>query len=349
MTSDVQGSSDTARGWLAQLLEGDDLQEAQAGALLEALASGALDPALAGGLLCALRAKGESADEIRGFARAMRALAVTPALDAQDSIDIVGTGGDGSGSLNLSTGVSLLAAACGLRVVKHGNRSVSSRSGSADVLGALNAALPPVPVEAGQCLDATGFTFLFAPHFHPAMKAIGPVRQALKARTIFNVLGPLTNPASPPYYLLGAFSEPMARLMAQALAGLPLARGFVVHGAPGWDEATPCGPFHLFDVRDGEVRHEVRDPASLGIERCTPQALAGGDAQENATHLRAALGGDPAQGPHIDALVLGAALALEVSGRVGSPSAGVERAREAIESGAAKAWLAGLQAWGTSA
>ncbi|MEO0422681.1 MAG: anthranilate phosphoribosyltransferase [Pseudomonadota bacterium] len=345
MASDAQALGDRARGWLAQLLEGRSLDEGQAGALLEALASGDLDPALAGGLLCALRAKGESAEEIRGFARAMRALAITPALDAQDSIDIVGTGGDGSGSLNLSTGVSLLTAACGLRVVKHGNRSVSSRSGSADVLGALNGALPPSPAEAGDCLDATGFTFLFAPHFHPAMKAIGPVRQALKARTIFNVLGPLTNPAAPPYYLLGAFSAPMARLMAQALAGLPLARGFVVHGAPGWDEATPCGPFELFDVRDGEVHHEVRDPESLGLARCAPQALAGGDAQVNATHLRAALAGDRAEAAHIDALVLGCALALEVSGRVASAAEGVELARETIDGGAARTWLERLQSW----
>ena len=338
--------ADRARGWLGQLLDGNSLEESQASTLLEAMAGGDLEPALAGGLLCALRAKGESADEIRGFARAMRALAITPDIDAAASIDIVGTGGDGSGSLNLSTGVSLLTAACGLRVVKHGNRSVSSRSGSADVLAALNAALPPSAEHAGACLDATGFTFLFAPHFHPAMKAIGPVRQALKVRTIFNVLGPLTNPVAPPFYLLGAFNSRTAQLMAEALAGLPLERGFVVHGSPGWDEATPCGPFELYDVRDGKVTREVRDPATIGIDRCAPEDLAGGDAAANAEHLGAALAGDASEGAHIDALVLGCALALEVSGQVSTPGEGVQRARAAIHDGAAREWLARLRAWG---
>ncbi len=341
----THGIADRARGWLGQLLDGESLEESQASALLEAMAAGDLEPALAGGLLCALRAKGESADEIRGFARAMRALAISPDIDAAASIDIVGTGGDGSGSLNLSTGVSLLTAACGMRVVKHGNRSVSSRSGSADVLAAVNAALPPSAEHASACLDATGFTFLFAPHFHPAMKAIGPVRQSLKVRTIFNVLGPLTNPAAPPYYLLGAFNSQTAQLMAEALAGLPLERGFVVHGSPGWDEATPCGPFELYDVRDGKVVREVRDPATIGIERCAPEDLAGGDAAENARHLRAALEGDAGQRPHIDALVLGCSLALEVSGQVPAASEGVRRAREAIHDGGAREWLERLSAW----
>ena len=180
---------------------------------------GELEPARAGALLAALRANGESAAEIRGFATAMRELALHPAIpDGKPTVDTVGTGGDGSGSLNLSTGTGLLAAACGSRVVKHGNRSVSSRSGSADMLECLGMPLPLHEPEAVACLEATNFTFLFAPAYHPAMKAVVPVRGAMGVRTVFNLLGPLTNPAAPHYLLLGAFSPTAARLMAEALA-----------------------------------------------------------------------------------------------------------------------------------
>ena len=175
----------------------------------------------------------EFADELRGFASAMRELArrpaVDPALQAR-AIDIVGTGGDASGSVNISTGTALLVAACGLPVIKHGNRSISSRSGSADVLEQLGLPLPLDETRAGACLTATGFTFLFAPHYHPAMKEIAPVRRALGVRTVFNLLGPLTNPAEPPFGLIGAYSHDAARLMAETLAGMPIQRVFVVHG-----------------------------------------------------------------------------------------------------------------------
>ena len=228
----------STRSTLEALLGRQDLEEAQAAGLLHTLTDPECPPALAGALLAALRMKGETAAEVRGLASAMRELAVKPAFEVRPPmVDIVGTGGDGSGSLNLSTGTALLVAACGVPVVKHGNRSVSSKSGSADVLETLGLALPLDEQAAARVLEATGFTFLFAPYYHPAMKAVVGVRQALGVRTVFNILGPLTNPASPPYALIGAYSVPMARLMAEALAGSGVTRAWVVHGEPGWDEA----------------------------------------------------------------------------------------------------------------
>ncbi len=223
-----------------------------------------MPPPLAGALLAALRSKGVTADEVRGFARAMRALARQPAIaPSPHAIDIVGTGGDTSGSFNLSTGAALLTAACGVDVVKHGNRSVSSQCGSADVLEQLGLKLPLDESAAGACLAATKFTFLFAPHYHPAMKAVAPIRQALGVRTVFNILGPLTNPAAPKFQLTGAFNLPTAQLMAEALSGLPIERAFVVHGAEGWDEPTPLGPFTVLDVRPGKVTR--RNPQSFRL------------------------------------------------------------------------------------
>jgi anthranilate phosphoribosyltransferase len=328
---------------LDNLLGGADLDEAEAATLLVELTQENLAPALAAALLAALRAKGETAAELRGFATAMRALARKPEIRIDGPwLDIVGTGGDGSGSLNLSTGASLLAAACGVPVVKHGNRSISSKSGSADMLEALGMRMPPDEHAAVECLAATGYTFLFAPYFHPAMKALGPVRRALGVRTVFNLLGPLTNPAAPPYLLLGAFSPAAARLMAEAMAGFEgLERGFVIHGAPGWDEATPVGPFLLCDVRGGEVIETTRDPAEWGIPRCTAEDLAGGDAAYNAARLRAVFSGREV-GPHLDALLLGTALALELTGLAETPLAAVETASRALLDGRAEALLVAI-------
>jgi anthranilate phosphoribosyltransferase len=303
-----------------------------------------MPPALAGALLAALRAKGVNADEVRGFARAMRSLARQPAITNTHAIDIVGTGGDASGSFNLSTGASLLTAACGVDVVKHGNRSVSSKSGSADVLEQLGLKLPLDEAAAGACLAATKFTFLFAPHYHPATKSIAAVRQALGVRTVFNILGPLANPAEPPFHVIGAFSDAMAARMADTLAGLPLTRAFVVHGEAAWDEATPCGPFLCYDVRPGRVERTVRDPRDVGIERCPLDALRGTDAATNAARLKAALSGDDTAA-HRDALVLGAALALEVTGTEPDPRRAVSRARTVLASGAGARLLYALAAF----
>jgi anthranilate phosphoribosyltransferase len=334
------------RDVLERLLNGRDLAEAEAGELLVALTDPAMAPALGGALLAALRAKGLTADEVRGFASGMRRLARRPTLPAgAPAVDIVGTGGDGSGSFNLSTGAALLTAALGVRVVKHGNRSVSSRSGSADLLECLGLPLPLDERRAGECLASTGFTFLFAPHYHPAMREIAPVRRALGVRTVFNLLGPLTNPAEPPYALIGAYSRDAARLMAETLAGMPIERVFVVHGEPGWDEPTPCGPFELYDVSRGRVQRTERDPAVLGLKRCTPVSLAGGDAAHNAAGLRAVFAGED-RGPHRDAIVLNAALALEVTGTVGTAEDGLGAAAEAIERGDALRLLERLAAFG---
>jgi anthranilate phosphoribosyltransferase len=335
----------SARETLEQLLERRDLSEAQAAALLRLLTAADLAPAMAGALLCALRAKGVRADEVRGFAGAMRALALKPALPAAvDAIDIVGTGGDGSGSLNLSTGAALLAAACGLPVVKHGNRSISSRSGSADLIEAIGFTLPLDENRAAECFVATGFTFLFAPYFHPAMRALAPIRTALGIRTVFNLLGPLTNPAAPRYLLIGAYDAHTAELMAGTLAGMHIERGWVVHGACGWDEATPIGSFVAFDVAGDQVTRREVNPEEFGIARCSPRELAGGDAKANLKALLDVLEGRD-QGPHLDTLVLQCGLALMIAGRAQSIAEGIALARAVIDSGKALAWLQRLRAF----
>jgi anthranilate phosphoribosyltransferase len=332
------------RELLAQLLEGRHLSQLQAQELLAQLTDPGTPPALAGALLAALAAKGVVADEVRGLAQAMRRLARRPDLPPQlRAIDVVGTGGDGSGSFNISTGTALLTAACGVPVVKHGNRSVSSRCGSADVLEVLGLALPLDAQAAGACLAATGFTFLFAPHYHPATARVAPIRAALGVRTVFNILGPLVNPAQPPLHLVGAFSLEVARLLADTFAGLPIERTFVVHGAAGWDEPTPVGPFTVFDVRPGHVEVGVRTPADYGLAACTAAELAGGDAHYNARALRAVLNGEE-RGAHRDCLLLGTALALEVAGEARDPREGVARAAAAIDGGAARRLLEALSA-----
>jgi anthranilate phosphoribosyltransferase len=321
---------------LERLLSGRHLTQVEAAALLTQLTAPDTHPALTGAVLAALRSKGEVADELRGFADGMRSLALRPAIPAGTrAIDIVGTGGDASGSLSISTGTALLTAACGLPVIKHGNRSISSKCGSADVLEALGVRIPMDEEAAGRCLTATGFTFLFAPYYHPAMKAVAQARAALGVRTIFNILGPLTNPASPPLYVIGAYSPQVARLMAEAVAGMPIERAFIVHGSHGWDEPTPVGTFMLFDVHHGHVAEQIRDPQDFGLDRCRNEDLAGGDARHNARALRAALGGED-RGPHRDCLLLGTALALEVAGRTRCAREGIEAAAAAIDSGAAR-------------
>lgn len=334
------------RSTLDSLLDRKNLSESQASELLVALTDASIDPALAAGVLIALRAKGVTADELRGFALAMRSLARRPIVSAgAPVVDMVGTGGDSSGSFNLSTGASLLAAASGLRVAKHGSTSITSRSGSADVLQSLGLPVPMDETVSGQCLDATNFTFYFAPYFHPAMKVLGPIRKALGVRTVFNMLGPLTNPAAPPFHLIGAFSLEAAQLIAHTLAGMPVERAFVVHGAAGWDEPTPIGPFECFDVRPGKVTQRTRNAQEFGLASCTVEDLKGGDAAHNALHLTAVLQGRD-RGAHRSALILSAALALELTGNADSPIAAARRAADAIDSGQAARTLAGIAEFG---
>ncbi len=334
------------REFLERLLERRDLSQLEAEEVLSHLTDPQGSPAMAGALLAALRTKGVVADEVRGFASAMRRLARRPPIPSGlRGIDIVGTGGDASGSLNISTGTALLTAACGLPVLKHGNRSISSRAGSADVLEALGLKVPLDEQGVGDCLAASNFTFLFAPHYHPATKAIAPVRAALGVRTIFNILGPLTNPAEPPFHLIGAYNLDVAKLMAQTLAGMPIERTFVIHGAEGWDEPTPIGPFALFDVRPGHVEVTTRQAEDYGLIPCTAEHLAGGDARHNAEALKAVLNGTD-RGPHRDCLLLGASLALEVAGKARDAREGVECAAQAIDSGAARRVMEAIAAVG---
>lgn len=331
---------------LDALLERQDLAEDAAYQLMLALTDAEMAPAMAGALLAALRIKGVTADEVRGFARAMRSLARRPELAPGAPVaDLVGTGGDGSHSLNLSTGAALLAAAAGVRIVKHGNRSVSSRSGSADVLEALGLPLPLDETAAGACLERTGFTFLFAPHYHPAMKAIAPVRAALGVRTIFNLLGPLANPAQAPYAVIGAWSSDVARLMADSLAGMEIRRMFVVHGDDGWDEPTPAAPFTLFDVQPGSVKKTRRTAADFGLPACDAEALTGSDAAHNAARLAAVLRGEE-RGAHRDALVMGAALVAEVTTLAADAVTGARLAAAAIDDGRAAKLLTDIVSWG---
>jgi anthranilate phosphoribosyltransferase len=333
------------RHQLDELLDRRSLSTDEARMLLVALTDPDVPLPLAGALLAAIRAKGVTPEELRGYALGMRSLARQPGFGVGiDAVDIVGTGGDRSGSFNLSTGASLLTAAAGLAVIKHGNRSVSSKAGSADVLEALGLPLPLDEERAAQCLAATNFTFLFAPHYHPAMKVLGPVRAALGVRTVVNILGPLTNPAAPPYHVIGAYDDATARLMAQALSGMPVKRAFVVHGAGGWDEPTPLGPFLLLDVLPGAVRESRRSPAEYGMQTCDEAALQGADASHNAAALTRVLRGEQ-RGAHRDALVMGAALALEVAGRAATPLAAAAMAAAAIDDGRASALLAGLAAF----
>ncbi|HLE95509.1 MAG TPA: anthranilate phosphoribosyltransferase [Acidimicrobiia bacterium] len=332
------------RQLLDDLLAGTDLSAAAADELLVTLTGGEVDPAMAGALLIALRAKGETPDEVRGFAAAMRRLSSDPGIDSSEAVDVVGTGGDRSGSLNLSTGAALLTAAGGVPVVKHGNRSMTSQSGSADILEAIGLPIPLDADQARRCFETLGFTFLFAPHYHPAMAAVGPIRRALGVRTVFNMLGPLTNPAGPRHLVVGAFDARAAELMAVALSGLEIERAFVLHGAAGWDEPSPIGEFLLYDVRPGSVVRTSRDPADLGMDRCDPSTLAGGDPAHNAGKLTAVFAGET--GPHRDSIILGAALALEVTGWAPDPGTAVAMAESALDDGRAMALLKALAAFG---
>jgi anthranilate phosphoribosyltransferase len=323
---------------LERVLEGRDLSTEEAFTAMGWMTEPEVPDGWKGALLAGLRVKGETAEEVRGFALAMREAARPVRTGgSQVLVDTCGTGGDGSHSFNVSTATSFACAAAGLGVVKHGNRSISSKSGSADVLEALGLTLPMGPEAAERLLEKTGWTFLFAPHFHPAMKSVMPVRRGMGVRTIFNMLGPLTNPARPPFQLIGAWSEAAASLMAGALAGFPnIERAFVVHGTPHWDEATPMGPFVRFRVEEGVVTREVVDPVDYGIARCKEADLAGADAAENAAGMRRLFAGQ--LGPIRDAVVLNTALVIELAENVPVEEA-VARASEVVSDGSTLATI----------
>jgi anthranilate phosphoribosyltransferase len=319
---------------LQRLLDGHDLSREQARDVMAQIMRGDATPAQIGGVLVALRAKGETAAEIAGCAEAMRShvLAVTPQRD--DLVDTAGTGGDGAHTINISTAAALVAAAAGAAVAKHGNRAVSSACGSADVLEALGFSLEQEPARIAQSIDELGFGFLFAPSHHPAMRHAAPVRKELATRTVFNVLGPLTNPAGARAQVVGVYSEQLVRTIADVLAQLGARRAFVVHGAGGIDELSPVGPNLLAEVVDGSVRERTLDPeAELGIARCSVEQLRGGTPADNAAAVRAVFeGGD---GGRRDAILLNAAGAIAAAGHAADLREGLELARETVDSGAA--------------
>ena len=328
---------------IAELMDGRDLTQQGARDVMRTIMAGEATPAQIGAFLVALRIKGETADEIAGCAEAMRehVLVVRPART--DLVDTAGTGGDGAGTFNISTAAALVAAAAGAGVAKHGNRAVSSSSGSADVLEALgfNLELPPEMI--ARSIDELGFGFLFAPTHHPAMRHAAPVRRELATRTVFNVLGPLTNPAGARAQVVGVYAPELVPTIAEVLARLGAERAFVVHGAAGVDELSPAGPNLVCEVADGQVRRREIDPLDLGIERCAPDELSGGDPVENAETIRRILAG--AGGGKRDAVLLNAAGAIAAGGLARDLAEGVGLAREAIDSGAAGERLEALIAF----
>ncbi|MFS8543529.1 MAG: anthranilate phosphoribosyltransferase, partial [Limnochordales bacterium] len=258
------------RDILRLLVEGHDLSEEQAAAAMDAVMRGAATPAQVAGFLVALRMKGETVAEITGCARAMRAHAVQIRPRRGPLVDIVGTGGDGSNTFNISTAAALVAAAAGAVVAKHGNRAVSSRCGSADVLEALGLRLDLTPEQVCACIEETGFGFMFAPLYHGAMKHAAAPRKELGVRTVFNILGPLTNPAGAEAYVLGVYDGRLVPVVAQVLHALGARRAYVVHGAPGMDELSVCGPTTAAVVTEDGVRELVVEPEELGLERGDP-------------------------------------------------------------------------------
>jgi anthranilate phosphoribosyltransferase len=318
---------------LAEVLEGRSLTRQQAHDVMGLVMAGEATPAQIGGLLVALRTKGESPDEIAGFAEAMREHVVPVHPRRDDLVDTAGTGGDGAHTLNISTAAALVAAAAGAAVAKHGNRAVSSACGSADVLEALGFELELPPERIARSIDELGFGFMFAPSHHPAMRHAASVRRELATRTVFNVLGPLTNPAGARAQVVGVYSPGLVRTIAEVLAMLGAQRAFVVHGAAGIDELSPAGPNLVCEVRDGRVVERTVDPLDLGVPRCSPAELRGGTPQENAAAIREVFAG--AAGGARDAILLNAAGAIAAGGHADDLREGLAAARDALDSGAA--------------
>ncbi len=318
---------------IQHLLDGDDLGRERAREVMDEIMGGRATPAQIGGFLVALRAKGETADEIAGCAEAMREHALTVRSAREDLVDTAGTGGDGAHTLNISTAAAIVAAAAGAAVAKHGNRAVSSASGSADVLEALGFKLELTPERIGQSIDELGFGFMFAPLHHPAMKHAAPVRRELATRTVFNVLGPLTNPAGARAQIVGVYAPELVRTVAEVLARLGSRRAFVVHGANGIDELSPAGPNLVCEVVEGTIEERTIDPLDLGIARCDPNELRGGSATDNAAAIREVFAGE--DGGRRDAILLNAAGAIAAGGLAADLAEGLELARQAVDSGAA--------------
>jgi anthranilate phosphoribosyltransferase len=318
---------------LARLLDGRSLTRSEAREVMDQVMRGEATAAQIGAFLVAMRIKGETPDEIAGCAEAMRAhvLAVRP--KRTDLVDTAGTGGDGARTFNISTAAALVAAAAGAGVAKHGNRAVSSASGSADVLEALGFELELPAERIERSIDELGFGFLFAPTHHPAMRYAAPVRRELATRTVFNVLGPLTNPAGARAQVVGVYAPELVTTIAEVLVQLGAERAYVVHGADGIDELSPTGPNVVAEVIDGRVSRQVVDPLELGIPRCASKDLAGGPPSDNAELVRRIFMGEV--GPPRDAVLLNAGGAIAAAGHAGDLREGLAIAAETVDSGRA--------------
>ena len=326
---------------LGRIAVGHTMSEEQAEEVFEVIMSGDATPAQIGGLLMALRVRGETVEEITGAARVMRAKAVR--VEAPEgAIDTCGTGGDGSGTYNVSTAAAFVVAACGVPVAKHGNRALSSKSGSADVLAALGVKVDADLALVRETLWSHNLGFLMAPRHHNAMRHVGGARVELGTRTIFNLLGPLSNPAGTARQVVGVFAAQWVEPLAQVLGRLGAERAWVVHGSDGLDELTTTGPSQVAEWRDGKVTCFEVEPEAAGLARCLPEQLKGGDAAENAAALTAVLNG--ASGAYRDIVVLNAAAALLVAGKTDDLKAAAAAAAAAIDSGRARSVLESLVA-----
>ena len=312
-----------------KLTRREDLTTAEAAAAMDEVMTGRAAEAQIAGFLIGLAMKGERPSEIEGLARAMRAHAVRLSRDYQGAFDTCGTGGDRSGTFNISSSVALVVAACGIRVAKHGNRSVSSLCGSADVFEALGVKVSAPPAVVERCLEEAGIGFFFAPTFHPSMRHAGPTRRALGVRTAFNLLGPLTNPAAPTRQLVGVPRPEFTELLARSLLRLGSDRAWVVHGADGVDEISTTGYTKISECRDGSVNTFYLHPADVGLPKATAGALAGGDAVTNARIITRVLDGE--RGPARDIVLLNAGAALFIAGKTASIEEGIGRASQAID------------------
>ncbi len=318
---------------IQKVMTGANLEESEAAGVMEQIMEGVATPAQIGALLVALRLKGETVEEITGFARVMREKATRVSTTRNRILDTCGTGGDGTNTFNISTAAALVLSGAGVPVAKHGNRSVSSKCGSADVLESLGVNLDLDAMAMGQCLDETGICFLFAPSLHGAMKHAAGPRRDIGVRTVFNVLGPLTNPAGARRQVMGVFSPDLVPSLAGVLARLGCERGFVVHGDGGLDEVSLSGPTRVAEVSGGSVKEYKLDPADYGIPRAGASELAGGSPGENAAIIIDILNGK--SGPCRDAVLVNAALGIMAAGRAGDYAEGLRAAAESIESGAA--------------
>jgi len=332
---------DDLKSIIGKVATGATLSRDEASVAFDAMMSGEATPSQMGGLLMALRVRGETVDEITGAVAAMRSKMLRVQAPA-DAIDVVGTGGDGSGSVNVSTCAAFIVAGSGVPVAKHGNRALSSRSGAADVLASLGVKIDLSPDAVGRCVKEAGIGFMFAPAHHPAMKNVGPTRVELATRTIFNLLGPLSNPAGVKRQMVGVFSRQWVQPLAQVLKNLGSDSVWVVHGSDGLDEITLTGPTSVAALENGNIRTFEVTPEDAGLPRSSPGSLKGGDADANAVALRSVLDGKPS--PYRDVALLNAAAALIVAGKAKDLKEGVAIGVKTLDSGAAAARLKQLVA-----